>query len=208
MRLDPVAYQRHLAGRPREVGAAVALELAGLPADAAAVAALCQAKQQVFERLLGEDRVRVYPDAVRLLVDCRELGVLIAAASASRNATGLLAQVAAQAEGGTPVGALYDCEPFVGAKPEAFASAASSLGLPADACTVIEDASAGVAAAKEAGFRCVGVARGYGSADLAAAGADLVVDTLDEWPRPHQSALPSRRQQTEAASPLFGNQHM
>lgn len=61
--------------------------------------------------------------------------------------------------------------------PEVFLVAAQRLGLPAECCTVIEDAPAGVAAAKAAGMTCIGLAsRGRTPLDLAA--ADLVVDSL------------------------------
>ena len=47
-------------------------------------------------------------------------------------------------------------------------------------CVVIEDAPAGVAAAKNGGMKAIGIARLHDEAMLSAAGADLVVSSLDE----------------------------
>ena len=62
--------------------------------------------------------------------------------------------------------------------PEVFLLAASRLGVPASACVVIEDAAAGVEAARRAGMASVGFcSKGRTSAELA--DADLVVSSLD-----------------------------
>lgn len=66
--------------------------------------------------------------------------------------------------------------------PAGFLLGARSLAVePAD-CVVFEDSLAGIAAAKAAGMRCVGVATTYAHEDLA--GADLVVADLTavDWP--------------------------
>jgi beta-phosphoglucomutase len=66
--------------------------------------------------------------------------------------------------------------------PQVFLVAAGRLGVPPGRCVVFEDAVAGVEAAKAGGMRCVAVRFvGHHPADkLAAAGADLVVETLEE----------------------------
>jgi len=62
--------------------------------------------------------------------------------------------------------------------PQIFQLAASRLGVrPAD-CVVIEDAIAGVAAAKRAGMKCVAVTNSHPVASLK--NADLIVDTLEK----------------------------
>jgi beta-phosphoglucomutase len=61
--------------------------------------------------------------------------------------------------------------------PQIFQLAAEKLGLSPARCLVIEDATAGVAAAKAAGCRCLGLASGP-PRDLSA--ADLVVHSLRE----------------------------
>jgi beta-phosphoglucomutase-like phosphatase (HAD superfamily) len=64
--------------------------------------------------------------------------------------------------------------------PEIFLAAGEALGLPPAACFVVEDATAGVEAAKAAGMAALGVARADDAELLEAAGADLVVTTLDD----------------------------
>jgi beta-phosphoglucomutase-like phosphatase (HAD superfamily) len=60
--------------------------------------------------------------------------------------------------------------------PEGFLVAAARLGVPPERCVVMEDAPAGVAAAKAAGMRAIAVTTTRPAADLR--DADLIVDTL------------------------------
>jgi len=63
--------------------------------------------------------------------------------------------------------------------PEIFLKAAEMLGVQANNCIVIEDAFAGVRAAKAAGMKCVGYRNPHsGNQDLSE--ADLIVDSLRE----------------------------
>lgn len=66
--------------------------------------------------------------------------------------------------------------------PQVFQVAAGKLGLPPGRCAVLEDAVAGVQAAKAGGMKCVAVTFvGHHPEDkLKAAGADLVVPTLEQ----------------------------
>lgn len=61
--------------------------------------------------------------------------------------------------------------------PQPFLIGARRLGVPADGCVVVEDAPAGLAAARAAGMRTVAVTTTHRRADL---DADLVVDALAE----------------------------
>jgi beta-phosphoglucomutase-like phosphatase (HAD superfamily) len=64
--------------------------------------------------------------------------------------------------------------------PDLFLLAAAALAVdPAD-CVVVEDAPAGVAAAKNGGMKAIGIARLHDEAMLTASGADLVVSSLDD----------------------------
>lgn len=54
---------------------------------------------------------------------------------------------------------------------------------------VIEDSIAGIEAAKAAGLACVAVSHSYGEAELTRAGADLVVQRLDEISEEQLAAL-------------------
>jgi len=61
--------------------------------------------------------------------------------------------------------------------PQGFLLAARRLGIKPANCVVIEDAVAGVTAAKRAGMRCLAVTNTHSKTSLAE--ADLVVDTLE-----------------------------
>jgi len=62
--------------------------------------------------------------------------------------------------------------------PQGFLLAAQKLGVEPKNCIVIEDAVAGVTAAKRAGMRCLAVANTHPRISLTE--ADLIVDTLEE----------------------------
>jgi len=61
--------------------------------------------------------------------------------------------------------------------PQGFLLAAKKLGVAPENCVVIEDAVAGVAAAKRAGMWCLAITKTHPRASLAE--ADLIVDTLE-----------------------------
>jgi beta-phosphoglucomutase-like phosphatase (HAD superfamily) len=64
--------------------------------------------------------------------------------------------------------------------PEMFLTAARELGVAPERAMVIEDAAAGVEAAKAGDMAAIGIARADDADLLADAGADIVVTTLDE----------------------------
>jgi len=66
--------------------------------------------------------------------------------------------------------------------PQVFLVAAAKLGLPPSRCLVVEDALAGVEAARAGGMKCVAVTfvGHHDAARLKAAGADRVVTNLEE----------------------------
>jgi beta-phosphoglucomutase-like phosphatase (HAD superfamily) len=64
--------------------------------------------------------------------------------------------------------------------PEMFLAAARELGVAPGHSIVMEDAPAGVEAAKAGGMAAIGIARADDAGLLAAAHADIVVTTLDE----------------------------
>jgi HAD superfamily hydrolase (TIGR01509 family) len=61
--------------------------------------------------------------------------------------------------------------------PEIYLTAAQRLGVPPAACIAIEDAPAGVEAAKRAGMRCIAVTNSVGREQLHK--ADLIIDSLE-----------------------------
>ena len=125
-------------------------------------------------------------------------GVLIAAASSSKNAGAFLRLVRldefAEREGLgydflTPGYMLLDIldgdvsgRYFEHGKPapDIFLAAAEEIGLPPEEAFVIEDAANGIQAAKAGEFAALGIARAHDEQALAEAGADLVVSSLDD----------------------------
>jgi len=182
-RFTTAFYQANVAGRERLEGARRTLERLGVP-DAARLAPRYAAeKQALIERLIAEGRIEGFPDALRLAAAARARGFRLALASASRNVPAMLAHVTLP--DGTPVRAAFDAD-LSGAEvprgkpdPALFLLAAAALHLPPAACVVIEDAPAGIQAARAGGMAALGVARLQDAALLQAAGADLVVTSLD-----------------------------
>ncbi len=66
--------------------------------------------------------------------------------------------------------------------PEIFLEAARRLGLEPATCLVIEDAVSGVAAAKAAGSRCLGLTTSFSAEQLTSTGADWIAQDLERSP--------------------------
>jgi HAD superfamily hydrolase (TIGR01509 family) len=124
------------------------------------------------------DELRLFPDAVATLRALTSAGVPVAVASSSSRSHVLrcLERENLVAEVTAVVGAddVRSHKPH----PEPYLRAAAALGLPAAACTAIEDTPIGVASARSAGSFTVAVERGViDRADLMA--ADRIVRQLD-----------------------------
>lgn len=197
-RFTTAVYQSEVAGKARESGARAALDYFGVPDAAERAGVYAKRKQEVLLRKIAAGKFVVFSDATRLILELKARGVLLAAASSSRNASELLRRIPVDAfvEHQNPrrapvaLGAtlldLFDAD-LCGAAvargkpaPDLFLAAARVLGVPPPRCLVIEDAPSGVQAAKAAGMISIGVARLADEALLAAAGADRVVTTLDQ----------------------------
>jgi len=191
-------YQQVVAGRPRPSGARAALEYFGVP-DAGRRAELYAAvKQEHLVTLIEAGEYTAFGDAIRFVLAAKAAGISVAAASSSKNADLLLRQVRLDAYAAEPDLTLLDLLdadvsgrdlPRGKPDPMIFLVAAEELGATPARCFVVEDAAAGVQAAKAGGMAALGVARlGEARLDytrlLADAGADLVVWSLDEVSRP------------------------
>lgn len=64
--------------------------------------------------------------------------------------------------------------------PEIYLKTVEKLGLQKKECFVIEDSTMGVIAARKAGLYCVGVTHTHSKEELLNAGADAIIDSLDE----------------------------
>jgi len=134
--------------------------------------------------LIAAERFSAFPDALRFIQAIRAHGIRLAAASSSKNANQMMARV--RLESGTCLLDMFDAN-LSGRDvkrgkpdPELFLLAASELAVAPAECLVVEDAPSGLEAAKAGGMVGLGVARVGDVGLLRAAGANLVVTSLDD----------------------------
>lgn len=193
-----LVYQQQMSGKPRLAGATSALEFFGVPDAATRAQEYAAHKQDMVVRLIEAGKFTAYPDALRFLIGAKEAGLRIAAASSSKNAPLFLRQIRLDTfaeEHGitasvvTPGLTLLDSfdadvsgRDFAHGKPhpEMFLTAAAELGVEPSAAMVLEDATSGVQAARAGGMLAIGIARADDAALLVAAGANIVVTSLDD----------------------------
>ena len=192
-------YEEHMSGKPRMDGARAALEYFHVPDDDDhRLAQYADRKQAMVVRLIEAGDFTAYPDALRFIIAVKDAGIRVAAASSSRNAKLLLRKIRldtfAQEQGITSASLrpgltlldFFDVDvsgrDFAHGKPdpEMFLTAARELGVAPERAMVMEDAAAGVEAAKAGYMAAIGIARADDADLLAEAGADIVVTTLDE----------------------------
>jgi beta-phosphoglucomutase len=198
-----LVYETHVSGKPRMSGARAVLEYFDVPDDdeESRVAEYADRKQAMVVQLIEAGDFEVYPDALRFIIWAKDVGVRVAAASSSKNANLLLHKIRldhfAREQGipspsvrpGVTLLNLFDVDvsgrDFARGKPfpEMFLAAAAGLGVAPAAAVVLEDAAAGIEAAKAGGMTAIGIARAGDAALLDEAGADVVVTSLDEVDR-------------------------
>ena len=183
-RLTTALYQAHVAGKPRLSGARAALEAVGVPDAERLAPVYAERKQERIEALIAAGSFNAFADALRFVQAVWALGLPMAAASSSKNANRMM-RPTLLASGQSLLNAfsanvcgrdLRHGKP----DPEIFLLAASELGVAPAHCFVVEDAPAGIQAARAGGMAALGVARLGDAALLHQAGADLVVTSLDE----------------------------
>ena len=197
-RFTTQVYQQVVAGKPRMAGARAALEYFGVPDVGRRIEQYAAAKHQHVLQFIDQGRFRAFPDALRFILAVRKSGIRVAAASSSKNAKLFLERIRLDtftAEQRLNYGfvrpemtleELFDADisgrDLAHGRPDPliFLTAAEELGLSPEVCFVVEDATSGVQAAKAGGFAAIGVARLGDHQQLADAGADLVVTTLDD----------------------------
>lgn len=185
-------YFAYVDGKPRYDGVSSFLESRGIalphgdPSDAPETETVCglgNRKNDAFNQVLHADGVAPYPGSLRLVQQLHDQGFPMAIVSSSRNAPDVL-EVAGIASyfpvvmhGGVAAERGLAGKPA----PDTFVAAAADLGVPVERSVVLEDAISGVAAGRAGAFGLViGVDRGVGADALTEAGADLVVDDLEE----------------------------
>jgi beta-phosphoglucomutase-like phosphatase (HAD superfamily) len=177
-------YQSRVAGKPRRDGARATLEGLGVADAAARAPEYAATKQALIDRLIAEGSFEAFPDAVRFAVALRAAGLRLALASSSKNVAAMLRRLTLP-DGGTLLSA-FDADlsgtdvPRGKPDPALFLLAAQALRTPPAECVVIEDAPAGVQAARAGGMAALGIARLHDEPLLRTAQADLVVTSLDQ----------------------------
>jgi beta-phosphoglucomutase len=177
-------YQAEVAGKPRLAGAQATLRALGVAdADLQAVAYSAR-KQGRLEALIRAGAVSPFPDALRFIAAALGAGFRLAAASSSKNANAMMRPL--RLASGLPLLDAFSVNvcgrDLAHGKPdpEIFLHAAQELQVWPDECLVVEDAPAGIAAARAGAMKSVAVARRGDFAALRATGADLVVTSLDQ----------------------------
>jgi beta-phosphoglucomutase len=144
--------------------------------DAATIARIGDAKEAEYRRLAITHGLTPLPGAADWLSRLRDAGwrQAIASSAPRENVEVMLRALALEAY----FDAIASAEDVTAGKPDpqVFLSAASRLDVPPSRCIVVEDAAAGIEAARRAAMRSVGVSR---STPL---DADVYVASLDALP--------------------------
>ncbi len=212
----PRVYEEQMSGKPRMDGARSALEYFHVPDDDDhRLAQYAERKQAMLVKLIEAGDFTAYPDALRFIIAVKDAGIRVAAASSSKNAKLFLQKIRldsfAQEQGirsetvhpGLTLLDFFDADlsgrDFAHGKPhpDMFLAAARELRVAPQHSIVLEDAEAGVQAAKAGDMAAIGIARVDDAELLAAAHADIVVTNLDDV---DLDALAEGRLATKAAT--------
>jgi beta-phosphoglucomutase family hydrolase len=187
-------YRQYVDGRSRQDGLRSFLASRGAvlpqgpPGDAGGdewtIAGLAERKDQLFIERIRRQGVKSYPGTVDLLVRLRAGRVRLGLVTASRHASMVLAGAGLEDSFDAVVDGVSAAELGLPGKPEpaVFLEAARRLGVDPCRSAVVEDAVAGVEAARRGGFGLVvGLDRNGQREELEAAGADVVLEDLSEF---------------------------
>ena len=189
---DGSDYLTYVDGRPRYDGVQTFLASRGVelpwgdPSDPPGddtICALGNRKDEMFNAVLERQGIEPYPGTLRVMDVLDRSGVPSAIVSSSKNARTVLEAAGITNRFQAVVDGLVAIEDHLAGKPDPamFVHAAKSLGVPPARAVVVEDASTGVASGRAGDFALVvGVDRGGNREALLAAGADFVVDDLEE----------------------------
>lgn len=137
---------------------------------------LCERKNEMYRESLMSLTPQDVPLSTReLLASLRVKGIRLAVGSSSQNAPLILERI----DLATAFDAVVDGSMLSAAKPdpEVFLRAATLLHLPPSVCAVVEDAPAGILAARRAGMVAIGVGSYATSAE-----PDVWLSTLEQLP--------------------------
>src|SRR5215218_9055679 len=185
-------YNRFVDGKPRADGVRDFLASRGItlpegtaadPADAATVQGIASRKNELVLAELEEHGVEVYPGSVDYLRAVKAAGLATAVVTASANGEQVIAAAGFADLIDVRVDGVVAAREGLRGKPQpdTFLAGARLLGVPPAGAVVFEDAISGVAAGRAGNFGyVVGVDRVGHADELAAQGADVVVQDLSE----------------------------
>jgi HAD superfamily hydrolase (TIGR01509 family) len=188
---DPEAdYLRYVDGKPRADGVVSFLASRGIvlpvgdpsdPPTAVTVCGLARRKDDLFRERLRREGARAFPGSVAFTRQLRAAGKRVAVVSASRNCRDVLAAAGLVGLFDVIVDGVTAAELGLPGKPDpaTFLLATRRLGTVPGRTLLIEDALAGIEAARRGGFDpIVAVDRRRHAESLRRAGADIVVTDL------------------------------
>ena len=147
------------------------------------ICALGNRKDETFNAVLARQGIDPYPGTLRVMDVLDRASVPSAIVSSSKNAGKVLLAAGIVERFAAVVDGIVAVEHHLAGKPAPamFVHAAECLGVTSAEAVVVEDAISGVAAGRAGDFALVvGVDRGGNREALVAAGADIVVEDLEE----------------------------
>ncbi len=185
-------YARYVDGKPRSNGVRDFLSSRGIelpwgdpgdPAERETVCGLGNRKNAFFNAEVRQHGVRTFPTTVELIHQLHAAGIRTGLMSSSKNTAMVLDVTDTTDLFEVRVDGVVAAEVGLPGKPDPamYLETARRMGVDAARSVVVEDALSGVEAGRRGGFGLViGVNRLGQGAELAAAGADVVVDDLAE----------------------------
>ena len=189
---DGSDYLTYVDGRPRYEGVQTFLVSRGVelpwgdpsdPPGGDTICALGNRKDEMFNAVLARQGIAPYPGTMRVMDVLDRAGIPTAIVSSSKNARPVLQAAGIADRFAVVVDGVVAVEQHLAGKPDPamFVFAATSVGVTPAQAVVVEDASSGVASGRAGDFAMViGVDRGGNRQALVAAGADIVVEDLEE----------------------------
>lgn len=171
-------YVQHVDGKPRHRGARDFLAARGMDLDVRSpeIRDIGQRKNEIYLELLGREVVLTYDDTLRAMQRWQRADLRLGVVTASRNGRTVLRRAKLPMAPDVIVDGRVGLELGLTSKAALMAEAASRLGVSPAHTVVVEDAVAGVEAAREVGFgMVVGVDRDHARRGLTDAGAHMVV---------------------------------
>lgn len=185
-------YLPYVDGKPRYKGVASFLESRGIdipfgdPSDGLEMETVCglgNQKNNAFNLVLEKEGAEVYPSTVSLINELKEAGIPLGVASSSKNCKPVLERVNLLDVFDARVDGVVSAEMDLHGKPEPdiFTTACDILGKSYKKSIVLEDAVSGVQAGVKGNFGLtIGIARENNTKELKEAGAEIVVEDLEE----------------------------